>query len=230
MFLKFFKQKRLYCFTPEVMIATFVIEIALAIYVFVRYKSKKFNLIVGATLVFLATFQLSEYLICRGVNEILWMKIGFIAITFLPVFGLHLISIIYRKSPILKLGYFMAGVLILIFMSKDLVSPYCGGNYIIFELNSISYYGYYPIYYFGLLFFGIKESLLGIKHHKNNLKKRKILMWLIVSYLTVLLPTFVLYSFFKTSLLQFPLVSVTCGFAVIYAFILATKMVSIYNK
>jgi len=114
---KFLKDKNyFFCFSPEVMLATFLIEITLAVYVFFRYKMGFFGKIVVSLLVLLAAFQLAEYKICTGYNGIVWSKIGFVVITLLPVLGLHLISFIAKRKHFLTLGYALVTTYILIFI------------------------------------------------------------------------------------------------------------------
>src|SRR5579885_1507446 len=90
---------RLCCFSPPVMIATFAIEMCLAIFVAVRYPSTLFRTIVITLLVCLASFQLSEYEVCVGpmVNALLWTKIGLVGITILPALGMHVIGTVTRR-------------------------------------------------------------------------------------------------------------------------------------
>ena len=61
-----FRKPKLYCFSPPVMIATFVIEVSLAIYTLWRYKLNPVTRLTVALLVCLAIFQLAEYNVCEG--------------------------------------------------------------------------------------------------------------------------------------------------------------------
>ena len=102
-------QRTLYCFSPPVMIATFIIEIVLAIIVFIRYRVTRFGKAAGFVLVLLAAFQLAEYRICTTTEiPLLWSRIGFVAITLLPLMGLYLVSLVSHKPHFLKLGYVTA--------------------------------------------------------------------------------------------------------------------------
>src|SRR5262245_15307458 len=53
-----------YCFSPPVMLATFIVEIALAAFVFVRYRTSRFGKVGGLILILLAVFQFAEYRVC----------------------------------------------------------------------------------------------------------------------------------------------------------------------
>ncbi|MFC1802156.1 hypothetical protein ACFLY7_01820, partial [Patescibacteria group bacterium] len=158
------KGSKLCCFTPEVMVATFVVESLMALYVFVRYKISKFVFLNIIILILLAVFQLAEFFICRGSNEFFWLKSGFVSITFLPIVGLHLMTTIYKEDTnILRLGY-LASIFItafFIFLPKSLIDPICGGNYIIFYTTSKLRW-FYTFYYFSILVFGIFYAWEGI--------------------------------------------------------------------
>ena len=81
----------LYCFSPPVMIATFAIEIGLAVYALWRYKLNLISRLAVAILVCLAAFQLAEFNVCEGgwIDRELASRLGYVAITALPPLGLH---------------------------------------------------------------------------------------------------------------------------------------------
>ena len=91
--MKYFKTNTFGCFSPPVMIATFVIEIALAVYVNWRYKFNNITKLAISILFFLAVFQLAEYNVCEGsfgIDSLSWARVGYVAITMLPPLGFHL--------------------------------------------------------------------------------------------------------------------------------------------
>src|SRR3989344_7940821 len=153
-------RNRFFCFTPEVMLATFFTEIALAIYVFIRYRLTVFGRLVMAMLILLGLFQFIEYQVCADPNQLFWSRIGFVIITILPALGLHLIYLITQKNHFLKFGYtlMLAYIFIFLFAPKAISGATCGGNYIIFHTAQYLYQTY-GAYYFGLLFLGIWEAL-----------------------------------------------------------------------
>src|SRR5215467_10311434 len=87
-------QRTLHCFSPAVMVATFTIELILAAVVFIRDHVTRFGKTAGFVLILLATFQFAEYRICTATGDIpvSWSRIGFGAITLLPLAGLYLVS------------------------------------------------------------------------------------------------------------------------------------------
>ena len=101
-------QTQLNCFSPPVMIATMVTEVALAVYTIWRYKMTPTVRLATVTLLALGGFQLSEYFVCTGSvgHAIEWSRIGFAEITLLPPLGLHLMHSVAGKPRRRELRYF----------------------------------------------------------------------------------------------------------------------------
>lgn len=213
----FQKQDRFFCFTPEVALATFLIEAALAFYVWWKYKLTVFGRLLAFIIALLALFQLSEYQVCSGTNQIFWARFGFAVITLLPVLGLHLISLVSGKKHFLKFGYTLmaAYILIFLFAPKAIDGATCAGNYIIFHTEQKLAWTY-SAYYFGFLVLGIWEAL-------ENLRKNKsLLSWVIVGYASFMGPMAAVYLLAPQTRSAIP--SIMCGFALLLAFILAFKI------
>jgi len=225
-----FKQRNtLYCFSPAVMLATFLIEFALAIFVFVRYRVTRFGKVAASALVLLGSFQLAEYQICAGRNELLWSRVGFVAITLLPVVGLYLVSLVSHRPHFLKLGYATAIVYVVYFafVPKSISGAACGGNYIIFNASN-DFYRLYGFYYWGFLLLGIWESLEKMADLRRQSKTRNVLQWLIVGYLSFMGPMGLVYITYPAA--RDAVASIMCGFAVLLALMLAFKIVPDYNR
>ncbi len=221
------KKTTLYCFSPPVMLATIVIELALAVMVFVRIKPSRIKSLTVATLLLLAVFQGVEFLVCgaySGVDGNLISRIGFVTITLLPPLGIHMANEIAgrRKHWTTTTSYLLAGAFIIYFglAPEFITSSICTGNYVIFHLSEAASV-IYMMYYFSLLFVAIGLSaILAIKQKSKS--KRNALHWLIVGILTFLLPTGAIYWLAPDAVAAIP--SVMCGFAIIYAIILAFKI------
>ncbi len=228
---KFFSRKStLFCFSPLVMVITFTVEIILALYIIVRYRMTKFGRTAALLLVLLATFQVAEYLICAGSPHALaWSRIGFVAITLLPLVGLYLVSQLSHKTHFLKIGYAAAifYIIYFIFAPKAITGAFCGGNYVIFNSTQVLY-GFYGFYYFGFLILGIWEALEKISAMHKPTIKRKMLSWFIVGYLSFMLPMGVIFVISPDT--RNALASIMCGFAIIFALILALKIVPAYHS
>jgi len=219
-----------FCFSPAVMVATLVLELLLAVFVFVRHHTTRFGKVAGLVLILLATFQFAEYRICMGESgSALWSRIGFVAITLLPLSGLYLVSLVSNKPHFLKLGYVTATGFILYFIvvPKAITGAICGGNYVIFNTSN-DLYRLYGFYYLGFLLLGIWESIEAISSLKGRATSRTALRWLIVGYLSFMGPVGILYILVPST--RNALASIMCGFAVALAVILAFKVVPAFDR
>ncbi|MBP9131878.1 hypothetical protein KBF61_01975 [Candidatus Saccharibacteria bacterium] len=215
------------CFSPEVMIATFMIEFALAGYVLWRYKLQTWSKLVVALLICLGVFQFAEYQICGDINHITYARIGYIAITLLPALGSSLIHSIGGKSlrsPINIAAWVAAAYFVIAYAFSPIgqgLTPVCAGNYVIFNLDfKYAGYLYYTLYYFGLLIIGITQAYMWSNETKSN--SDNALRWMIIGYLVFTVPVFVINIVLPTTIDAIP--SIMCGFAVIFALILGFKI------
>lgn len=220
----------MFCFSPPVMIATFVIELLLAAMLLIRNHKSPFSRAAAFALVLLGSFQISEYFICTTSNtSLLWPRVGMAAISLLPPTGIYLVSLMSRKPHFLKLSYAL-GIgffLYFLFVPKSFVQPICGGNYVVLNVAS-GFYWLYSIYYIGFLLLGIWEALEKIKELKRGSQTKRMLKWSIVSYTSFMLPTAIMYLIYPIS--RHAIASIMCGFAVVMAFILAFKVVPLYHE
>ena len=216
-----------YCFSPPVMIATFAVEIILAIIVFLKYKSSTTKNIIIALLVLLGIFQFVEFFVCGsyfGQWSSIASRVGYVAITFLPPLSIHLANEIGARkkhwttyaSYILAVGF----TLFFIFVPNAINDSICTGNYVIFNMVGINIFAY-GLYYFGLLL-AILIISASLAAKQKNKKIRNALHWLIVGTLAFILPTAIIYFLAPQTGSAIP--SVMCGFAIIYAIILAVKI------
>lgn len=211
-----------FCFSPPVMIATFAIEIGLLLYTVIRYKMSPLTRIVSATLLCLAIFQFAEFNVCEGtagLNE-LYSRIGFIAITLLPALGIHLVQTIAGRGPkiLVWLAYTSAAFFVASFglNSAAFESHICGGNYAVFQLMD-NLGGMFFVYYYFWLIVGIAMCLY---YAPSATKKiREALSMQTFGYLSFMLPTGIVNAINPDTIDAIP--SIMCGFAVIYALILA---------
>lgn len=221
-------RSKLYCFSPTAMLATFIIEFALALITFIRYKTSRKTRICILTLIGLGTFQLAEYRICLGVpgQEMLWAYIGFVAITLLPAFGLDFITLADRDRKIwVPCGYLLSATTIFsIFYFSLIKSAICGNNYVIFNMDPMPYTAF-AVYYFGLLLLGLVLAFrdLHFARKERNQKKVRLYFWVLAGYFSFLLPTGVVYLFSSQSLSA--TTSIMCGFAVFFSFIIFFKII-----
>jgi hypothetical protein len=230
--MRILKTDRLYCFSPPVMIATFIIEVAFAAYVLFRYKLTPVSRVVVALLVGLATFQFAEYNVCEGawgLDSLSWARIGYVAITFLPPLGIHLVTKLSgKKNPLLVAAAYVTGAIfafIFLFVGQGMLGEQCLGNYVIFKIAPWAVWPY-ALYYYGWMLVGAGYAIwLGQKAKKNI---RAALYSLAVGYMAFIIPTTTVNILDPSTIAGIP--SIMCGFAVILALILTLKVMPEYSR
>ncbi len=218
------KQTTFFCFSPPIMLATFIIELSLAAYALYRYHLNEVGKLIVATLMMLSLFQLAEYFVCGGVglNANQWSRIGYAAITTLPPLGLHMMYAIHG-SPKNRLIMFAYGSMAA-FITYFLLSPtafaghQCTGNYVIFQLGQIPAY-MYGLYYYGWLLIALAAGYRYLMQKGTATPIRQNTKALMIGYGVFLVPTAIVYAINPETRAGIP--SIMCGFAVLFALILA---------
>jgi hypothetical protein len=221
------KSLYLYCFSPAVMLATFIIEAGAAFYTIFRYRMNRTAQLVTAMLGFLATFQLAEYMVCEGaflLSSLDWARLGYAAITILPPLGIHMgLQIAKRKNtPLLGLAYGSAAAFMIffLFIGQGMQSQQCLGNYVIFQIAPYAIIPY-ALYYYGWLIAGVLLAWHG-RNGITNQNHRKALGWLVFGYLSFMVPTLIVNIINPATIQGIP--SIMCGFAVLMALTLLFKV------
>ncbi|MFI5386622.1 MAG: hypothetical protein ACHQ50_10935 [Fimbriimonadales bacterium] len=223
------------CFSPPVMIATFTIEIILAIYVAVRYGSSLFRTIVVTVLVCLSSFQLAEYQVCEGPRSaaLAWTKLGLVGITILPALGMHLIGTVTRRSPLIPIGYAVAAfyALTFLFLPGATAEAGCSGNYVLLNIKngwvSLMYTAYYSLF-LGLAMLELLLRLLAEGRATPSGYSPKLIALTLMGYLSFILPMAVVAI--VDSQLRAATPSIMCGFALFLALLLALWITSLYTE
>lgn len=199
------------------MLATFLVEICLIVYTVWRYKLNPVARLVVLLLLFLAIFQLSEYMLCGGLGwtGVEWTRFGYASITMLPPLGLHL-AITLAKKPQFRwlalLAYITAGLFIyfFIFVTRSLDGVECRPNYVVFHLNDSLVY-LFVLYYYGWM--AITTTLAIIWSRTS--KYRRQLLALCAGYAAFIVPTTLVTIINPATVDGIP--SIMCGFAVLMA-------------
>jgi hypothetical protein len=222
---KSIKSTTFFCFSPPVMLATFIIEFALAAYAIYRYRLNEVGKLIVAALIALGTFQIAEYFVCgsAGITGTTWSRIGYVAITTLPPLGLHMMLAINKSSShkivMLAYGSMAAFIAYFLFSATAFTGYQCTGNYVIFQIGKVPAI-MYGIYYYGWLLaalaFGLKFLTTRPPQSKAIRSMTKALM---IGYGVFLVPTALAYSINPDTRAGIP--SIMCGFAVLFALILA---------
>lgn len=225
--MKYLKTNTLNCFSPPVMLATFVIEIVLAIYVNWKYKFNNVTKLAISILFFLAVFQLAEYNVCEGsfgIDSLGWARLGYVAITMLPPLGFHLATRLAgeRRTGMVATAY-ISGALFAAFFAfsgQGVASGACLGNYVIFKtapgaglLHAAYYYGWLII---STAYCLVMASRLRQKNRAGALRA------LAVGYLAFIVPTTFANIVDPATIRGIP--SIMCGFAVLLALVLVGQV------
>ena len=212
------------CFSPPVMLATFLIEFGLLFYTVWRYKMTTVSRLVVAFLASLGVFQLAEYMTCGGLGlgHIEWVQLGYVSITLLPALGLHLVATLANKSvkPLVAAAYGTAAgyVIYFIAVSGAIIAHVCAPNYAVFDMSGNGYL-FYGIYYYGWL---LLTAGLAAYWAAQQPKKATVLRWMVAGYAVFIVPTTVANLTDPATLQAIP--SIMCGFAVIFALILTWRV------
>jgi hypothetical protein len=212
------KQTTFFCFSPPVMVATFLVEISLLAYTLWRYKMSPLTRLAAITLSFLAIFQLAEYNVCggMGLHAATWSRVGYVSITLLPALGFQLTHQIVGRAMNRwqALAYASVGLWIAVFgFSERAFTGYvCGGNYIIFQLKS-PLGGLFFVWYYAWL---LATMLLALRFIKtSNQKFHRALQAQIIGYSLFMVPTGIINIMYPNTMSGIP--SIMCGFAVLFA-------------
>jgi hypothetical protein len=224
------KSKTFYCFSPPVMVATFLIEIVAAIFVLYRYKANKASRLVVALLICLSAFQLAEYYVCTNSSQaVMASRLGFVAITLLPVLGLHLMYTLTNNISnrnYIRFIYLLALLISVYFLMAPRVfdSYQCTGNYVIFQIgqNLTMVYG---VYYFGLIAQSILTGVYFIRSKESDINKLAV-KWFVAGYFFFIVPVAFLNVLHPNTGQAIP--SILCGFAVTLALVLVAKIAPLY--
>lgn len=211
---------RLFCFSPPVMLATFLLELGLAVYAMWRYRLDPVGRIAVAILLCLAAFQLAEFNVCEGApgDAFTWSRVGYVAITLLPPLGVHLV---YRLAGV-KRGWLLWPAYIsaaafagfFLFIGQALQSHACLGNYVIFMILPGSDV-LYTAYYYGWLL-----AAIALMWHYVRAKRGspRAFIALAAGYSIFLVPTTLVTVMNPNTIGGIP--SIMCGFAVLLALML----------
>lgn len=231
--MKYLKPTQFHCFSPPVMILTFAIEIALAVYVTVRYKLNNITKLAVAILFFLAVFQLAEYNVCEGsfgIDSLSWSRLGFVAITMLPPLGLHLATRLARQkqTALLTAAYTGAGAFaaFFAFSGHGITSQACLGNYVIFKTAPDAIH-WYTLHYYIWLIVAVGYALQ-VSRQVKTIKQSLALKSLAFGYLAFMVPTTLVNIINPATIVGIP--SIMCGFAVMLALTIAGEVLPHYYK
>jgi hypothetical protein len=215
---------KLYCFSPPVMLATFLIEFSFAGYALWRYKLNTVSRLAVAMLLTLGTFQLVEYMVCGGLGltNIEWARTGYGAIALLPALGIHMVvALSGKKRPILVASAYAscaAFVGFYLIAEGAMNGQTCYANYAVFHAEHGSVWPFMA-YYYGWLLTG---TILAVKWGNQLPARKKALHSMAIGYLVFILPTTTFNILDPSTTKAIP--SIMCGFAVLLAFVIIVRV------
>ena len=218
------------CFSPPVMLATFLIEFGLIFYVLWRYKMNSLTRLIAAFLACLGIFQLAEFMLCGGLglDRTEWVKLGFVSITLLPALGLHITAklagakakpllVAAYSTAILFTGYFIA-------IADSVIARECAPNYAVFEVGGMLSWAYVAYYYGWLL----AAMALAAYWSRKTPAKAPVLRWMVAGYAVFIVPTTIATLIDPATIHAIP--SIMCGFAVLCALILVWRVLPLADQ
>ena len=212
------------------MVITIMIELGLAGWILGKYIIATPQRLIIALLIFLAAFQIAEFNVCTiHPIQLLWSRLGYAFITFLPALALDLVIRLRgnKLKHLADLGYALAIVFVIgfSFLPSALNSGVCTGNYVIFLLSQpLSMF--YGLYYLGIETIGLVLSFLPTPTIKKN--NQFALRWMGAAYLSIMLPSFIIYNVIPSTRVAIP--SIMCGFAILFALIIGLKVAPLISK
>ncbi len=222
----------LYCFTPLVTLATCIIEIALALYSLYRYRKTLFGKVSIILLFALASFQLAEWMVCKGGGSMdFWMRLGFIGTVIMPALGMHLIHIVNDKKYkwLTVFSYIVAALvsLLIFFYNGHEFDYLCTGKFVTFQLGTAISFVYFLEY---TLFTSLSLLILIVNIlRKGERAHRRLNLMMLLAFSVFSVPSFVMHIVTKT-IGGGSLPSITCGFAIVTAIILVAKILPEYHR
>lgn len=210
------------CFTPTISFLTFVVELALALWVFSANPKKTLNRVGALTLVVLGLYQLMEFFVCTSSNPLYWGRMAHIAYTFLPALGVHFALALKgaKKKHIWAIYALPAVFVILAALAPAFVNEaFCGKFFvrILYSWSELWYWSYFIYYALFMIIAGV--LLIRFIAKENNAKRRKIFILGLVGALALTFPTFILILLLPELGIFFP--SILCHFALLFGIAIA---------
>ena len=192
----------------------FILEFIILIIVIIFNRYHPFFWSVVGLLGLLQLYQLSEWLICIGIDENITGRIAYVIITFLPPLGYYLSTRIVKwKFPDYWIGFAGAIAFSLYYLitpnSVDLID--CNPLYAIYKYDLSLYYG---IYYIGILVYSI-IFLVAHMIWKREKIERKLGILLLLGYLSFLVPMYLMVLIDSTFIST--VTSIMCKYALLLA-------------
>ncbi|MBI3495091.1 hypothetical protein HY065_00485 [Candidatus Berkelbacteria bacterium] len=214
----------LYCFTPAVSLATFLIELLLTAYSWWKFRSTQFGKLITLFILILGLFQLAEFAVCKTGYPVAWARFGLAVIAFLPAMGLQAVAMVTKRNLWVPLSYLLATLFaaVILFAPHAVIVPHCLPNFIEFRIPLLLSF-IYAVFYWGYVVFAMLVLLHAMRRAKQP---NPVIKWLLVAYAVSTVPTLLLHLVLPYTIAGHA--SVFCGFAILMAVVLVTKVLPSY--
>lgn len=212
------------CYTPQVSLATALIEWALAVLMVKTFKKTLLRDYFTVLIVMLGLYQFSEFMLCATGYASFWATFGFVAYTFLPAICLDAVTRFLGKDahpavvyaiPVLASAY-------TVFSGGFVTEAYCSMFYVrVLNLFNQAQGGWmrvaslvYSAYYTGFIILsGI--LMLSARRKESDHRKKRLHLCVPVGILMMGIPAYIVMFVFPGADFTFP--SVLCHFALFFA-------------
>ncbi|MHA1685385.1 MAG: hypothetical protein ACTSYD_03130 [Candidatus Heimdallarchaeaceae archaeon] len=201
----------------------FSLELIMLIVIIIKNRGHPFFSTIVIIMGLLQLYQLSEFLICIGVDANVVGRIGFVIITFLPPMGYFLSTQITNwkyKDYLLGFGLAIFFAVYYTVVPKSVILVNCNPLYATYDYPLYEAYGFY---YYGMIVYSIGFLTYHIVAKKNIFKKSSIL--LLIGYLAFLAPMQIMVLVDRKYGASVP--SIMCKYAFLLAIVL---LIFSFNK
>lgn len=214
------------CFTPYISLATALLEFIFATLILIYFRKSKVTRYVVALLYLLGTYQFTEMMLCFTGDANIWVRIGFLAYTYLPAVGMHfflsmtgtkwkkqysllyLLPVAFSLYAIFSSGFVEEGVCDTIFITAK--TAFTGSSN---RIASFIYGAYYYLFILSSVVFALYA------HNKEKNRWRRLYYLISTAGLTLItLSPYVFIMLLPSYGLSFP--SVYCEFALMFAIVM----------
>ena len=220
------------CFTPKISLATALVEFFTVGWIYYRFPKSKLTNFFAVILVFLAIYQLTEFMLCITNNAQLWGKVGFITYTLIP----PILIVFSAKEERIKKRYFLYFIPALIFVTVAIADK----NFVTYGVcNTLfvtirnKFFSFDAAPFLTVLYFEYYYAYIGLSvvylYRKIKLAKsvseKYIYYLMIITIPLVIIPPMIFIIIFPSFNILFP--SVYCHFAMV---ITLTALISLYYE
>lgn len=208
------------CFVPKISLATAIIELLTAGWIYYRFPKKTLSFFFTLIIFLLGLYQLTEFMLCTVGQAEIWGKLGFIVYTLIPaVTVFYTFTLVFKKPKfILVFAPALFFIITAIIDQNFIIQGTCSTMFVTvrnkfsFPDSRILPFSIYAVYYYSYLAAATACLFFGIIKSKDKNQNFLFLLMLVSIFLT-LFPPLILIIIFPSLGIKFP--SVYCQFAMV---------------